>query len=100
MVSLSVAALSLIVASAYILIGLLVMPGLRLDPLALVGAGLFFVGCALTHLHLGADILVGYGFNHGVVYQLVFHVMQVVGAVVFVGKMAQKRLVVRLEDES
>lgn len=99
MIELSVAILSLGVSAIYLIIGLLVMPNLRLDWMALVGAVLFFVGCALTHLHLGGDLLFGFGFQHGVGWQLVFHIMQAIGGMIFIFKMTRKRLVVKLEGE-
>lgn len=90
---------SLWVAACYIIIGLLVIPNLRFPLWATLMAGAFFVGCALTHIHIAGDAFAGgevAPFHARTMIAL--HVMQGVGGTGFIVAMKRKRLVVRMED--
>jgi uncharacterized membrane protein YkgB len=93
----AVAASSLLVSVIYLVIGLLMLPGLRFDLLPTLGGGLFFVGCALTHAHICVEVVSGVA-HHGLALMLALHLMQVVGGAIFVFELGRKRLVVRLEE--
>ena len=89
--------LSLFVSAAYLVVNLLVLPGIRLDWPAVLFAALFFVGCSITHMHIALHLIVDVpliGGEHG---NTVAHGMQVVGAAGFIYMMAARRIVVRSE---
>lgn len=89
---------SIVVAVVYILIGAVIMPRISADTLALIAAVAFFIGCALTHLHWGADLLLTADEPHGLRLMLALHLAQIIGGSIFLYKMSSQRLVIRLDD--
>jgi hypothetical protein len=90
---------SLWVAGCYLIIGMLVIPGLRFPAWVTFVAGLFFVGCALTHAHIATEAFAAHhasaSFNAGLM--ILLHVAQGIGGSGFVVAMMRGKLVVRLE---
>ena len=87
--ALTVALLAIVVALVYFVIAVYVVPRIDLDraPRKIVllvrgGAGAFFVGCALTHLHMAVHYLTDP--SAASVHQLLFHLPQAVGGWLFV----------------
>lgn len=87
------------VAALYVMIGLLVFPKLRPPLLITVMAALFFVGCAMTHVHIAFEVANGeYPHIPHVVMMSVLHVMQAIGGSAFVYLLLSDReLVVTME---
>ena len=87
------------VALLYTITGGAVMPNLRFPLPATLLAAAFFVGCALTHIHIAEGVIMA-DFTHvGESWLMLFlHVVQGVGGTGFIVAIHRGRLVVKLED--